>query len=91
MTLEIVPKPEGYELRERRAEKKGSGMEWKPLDALYSASQHMHGEYPPTVACAVVWYTRTTEGKLTLKWDIAYETERAHVALAADFLKEMTD
>lgn len=39
--LKLVPKPEGFELRNKRSDKSGSGKDWEPQDALYDVSQEI--------------------------------------------------
>jgi hypothetical protein len=51
--VKLVPKPEGYELRTRRADKQESCEAWEPRDALYEASQIMEGK--DIRACVVIW------------------------------------
>lgn len=41
MTLKSIPKPEGFDLRNRRSEKSGRGSDWLPADALYDAQQEI--------------------------------------------------
>jgi hypothetical protein len=51
--VKLVPKPEGYELRTRRADKQESCEAWEPRDALYEASNLMDGK--DVRACVVIW------------------------------------
>lgn len=57
--MKLVPKPEGYELRTRRADKQESCEKWEPRDALYEASHLMQGK--DVDACVVIW--READGK----------------------------
>ncbi len=65
--MKLVQKPEGYELRTRRAEKKESCEEWEPRDALYESQQMMEGK--EVRACVVIWQevepdgTKKTKGR----------------------------
>lgn len=49
--LKLVPKPEGFELRDKRSDKSGMGCDWAPQDALYAVSQEM---LKPDVNCDAV-------------------------------------
>lgn len=49
--LKLVPKPEGFELRDRRSDKSGMGKDWEPQDALFDASQEIA---KPDVDCDAV-------------------------------------
>lgn len=50
-TLKLVPKPEGFELRDRRSNKTGMGCDWEPQDALYDVSKEIA---KPDVDCDAV-------------------------------------
>lgn len=39
--LKLVPKPEGFELRDKRSDKSGQGCDWEVQDALYNVSQEI--------------------------------------------------
>lgn len=86
--LRAVPKPEGFELREKRAAAADDGSKWLPADALYDASEAMK-ESPPSTACIIAWYTRLPNGKLALKYRCYYEHDRQAVALAADLAADI--
>jgi hypothetical protein len=58
--VKLIPKPEGYDLRDKRSDKSQASRDWNPQDCLYSASQAMTDE---TVACVVIWANRNAEGK----------------------------
>jgi len=85
MTLRVLPKPEGYDLRVKRAEKKDSS-HWLPDDALYSASAHMK-DHPPAGACIVAWFERDAKtDSLRLQYRCYQEHDRQATALAADLV-----
>ena len=86
--MSLVAKPEGFDLRAARASR-GTASDWLPEDALYSASELMK-ESPATVAFLAVWYTRESDGKLSLKYRVYQEHERQGAALAADMLAWLT-
>lgn len=39
--MKLIPRPEGFELRDKRSDKTGAGKDWEAADALYSAHQQM--------------------------------------------------
>ena len=84
-----VPKPEGWDLRSRRSAKENDSTLWACGDVLYDAQETMKA-MPPTCAAAVLWYSRNPNGTLTLKFTCAQEHDRQIVALAADFLSEIS-
>ncbi len=62
--LKLVPKPEGFDLRTRRADKQESCEAWEPRDALYEASKEMEGK--EVTACVVIWRETTKDGTRTV-------------------------
>ena len=68
--LKLVPKPEGFELRDKRSSKSNNVDDWLPTDALYDAQYEMtHIEDPKmkVVSTAVIWFVETEEGALILR------------------------
>lgn len=59
--MKLVPKPEGFELRNKRSGKKESCEVWEPKDALYSASALMEGKN--VSACVVIWQEIDSDGR----------------------------
>lgn len=91
MTLKMVPKPEGYDMREKRATKAESGKQWLPDDALYQAFERINkGDAKPVGAIAIVWYEKLDNGSLCVKYSISNEYDRQAIALLADALADMT-
>jgi hypothetical protein len=88
MSLKLVDKPEGWDLRNLRAAKENDASKWECADVLFDAQEIMKTR-PPAVAAAVIWYSRNENGSITLKYTCAHEHDRQLVALAADFLSEM--
>lgn len=88
MSLKLVPKPDGYELREKRANKKENCELWLPEDALHSASKRMAAE-PPVLAAVVAWYCRDEKGCLRVRYDVWQEHDRQSIALCSDLLDTM--
>jgi len=86
--LKVVTKPDGWDLRYRRAQAENDAKKWECGDVLYDA-QEMMKTRQPAVAAAVIWYTRNENGSISLKFTCAQEHDRQIVALAADFLSEI--
>lgn len=83
MSLRAIPKPEGFELRDKRSEKTNDAAAWLPEDALYDAQQAMMGEMKPSTAMVVAWFYRDAEGKQRLTFRLYNQTNNDGVALAA--------
>lgn len=80
---EGIPKPEGNELRTRRADKSSSARDVIPMDALFDAYERIKDN--PKVRCLVVcWYETAEDGLPLLKWSAAADHPRGIVALIAD-------
>ena len=88
MALKVLPKPQGYDLRNIRAMRENNASIWLPEDAVFDASCAMKTE-PPAVACVVAWYTRLENGNLALKYRCFQEHDRQSIALAADLLGDL--
>jgi hypothetical protein len=65
MTMKLVPKPEGYELRDKRSTKAGDCELWEPRDALYCAHEEMVGKQIDCVN--VIWRERDGNGKTVIR------------------------
>jgi hypothetical protein len=63
MNLKLIPKPEGFELRDRRSSKQGDASVWRPTDALYDAQQAMVNAPEPVTAVVVVWREQGEDGR----------------------------
>jgi hypothetical protein len=50
--LKLVPRPEGFELRDRRSDKSGQANDWTPRDALFDASEAIGDD---AEAVTIVW------------------------------------
>ena len=81
--VRIVPKPEGFELRDRRSDKTNDATAWLPEDALYDAQQAMDGKMKPTTAMIVAWFYRDDEGIERLTFRLYNRSTNDGVALAA--------
>lgn len=60
--MHLVPKPEGFELRDKRSDKSGRGADWTAADCLYDSQQEMNTAPPEAVL--VLWYTKSQDGAL---------------------------
>ena len=58
--LKLVPKPEGFELRDKRSDKSGRGCDWLPADAVYDASHMM--SLGDCTAVVIVWMEKRPDG-----------------------------
>ncbi len=77
--LRLIPKPEGFELRDKRSSKHSSAAEWTPQDALYDASQGMNADVTDVVV--VLW--RGKDGELNYRKSGLHDTA---IALCAKFI-----
>jgi hypothetical protein len=83
----MIPEPEGFELREKRAERSGSARDVTPLDALFDAYERVKSN--PKVQCLFVcWYELSENGLPVLKWSSASDWSRGTAALLADAVFE---
>lgn len=53
--LRVVPKPEGFELREARSRKLQDGAKWEAMDVLHAASKQIADAGGKVTSCVVVW------------------------------------
>lgn len=58
--LRLVPKPEGFELRDKRSDKTNAADLWTPSDAVYAASLEIKGNVD---AVTVIWRELNNKGK----------------------------
>jgi hypothetical protein len=86
--LKVLPKPEGHDLRNARAEKSESARDWLPEDALYEASKQI-AEKGAMGAVVVAWYERSTDGLPVVKYCLSQSEPRQGIALMADTQFEM--
>jgi hypothetical protein len=88
--LKAVPKPEGHDIAQHRADKAGDASKWLPENALYSAWEEMR-ENAPTKAMCVAWYIPgSTDGALRLRMRLFCETTNDGTALGADVFHRLT-
>ena len=88
MALKAVPKPDGHELRLKRACRNEDASKWLPEDALYDAYEGLKTT-SAEAAMIVAWYTRLPDGNLSIKYRCYSEHDRQHVALASDLLASL--
>jgi hypothetical protein len=86
--MKLIPKPEGHDLRNARAEKSESARDWLPDDALFAAQEHMK-KHPVHGAMIVAWYTLSENGLPYVKYCLSNKECRMGTALVADTLFEM--
>lgn len=60
-----IPKPEGYDLRNKRSERSQNAKDWLPEDALYKASIDMKIAQPAD-AMMIAWFYYNEDGVLTI-------------------------
>lgn len=77
--MRMVEKPEGYDLRDKRAEKSGQGVDWNPQDALYDASQRI--QKMDVEALIVVWRERLPNGETGTRFDFSGNRDAAATLL----------
>jgi hypothetical protein len=82
--LRLVPKPEGFELRNKRSDKTGRGCDWEPQDALYDVSQEIAKPDVDCDAVLVIFRKRLDNGSvLTCTRFSGQPDAQAYLLLAA--------
>lgn len=66
MDRRLVDKPEGFDLREKRAGKAKDGSLWTPEDALFDAAEQIKGKAVKQLL--VCWVVEEEGGKLTFSY-----------------------
>lgn len=74
--LRLVPKPEGFELRDKRSEKDKNPARWTPADAIYDASQRM--QLYEATQLVVYWWEKREDGRERLNWANATLSHAEH-------------
>lgn len=82
--LKLVPKPEGYELRDRRSDKSTKACDWSVQDALYSVSQEVSTTEP--VAILIQWYVKSQDGALIYRSRYAGDASQSRLNLLLEGL-----
>ena len=75
----IVPKPEGYELREKRGAKAGNASTWTPADAVYFASKDIQNAQVSELV--VYWWAKGPDGEEYLHFSNATSSKAEHAFL----------
>lgn len=65
--MKVVPKPEGFDLRSRRADKEGDSSKWEPMDVLYEAHREMTNTAVPIDCAMVIWREQCGDGKTRIR------------------------
>lgn len=87
--LKVIPKPEGYDMAVRRADKTTNALNWGIADALYSAYEDMQKK-PAVKAIVIGWYEEDENGEITLRNRIAGDTNNDMTALAVELFHRVT-
>lgn len=58
--MKLVPKPEGFELRDKRSEKKSDAALWVPQDAMFDASKEQAAQ--DVEALFICWREKMPDG-----------------------------
>lgn len=74
-----VEKPEGYDLREKRADKASDAKKWTPPDALYSSAERIKGK--EITQLVAYWWERQEDGSERLRWSNATTSNAEHALL----------
>lgn len=78
--MKTVPKPQGFDLRDKRAMKSSDPTDWTPADAVYSASQRIQGK--EVTDLVVYWWERDPDtGESYLRWANATSSKAEHCYL----------
>lgn len=85
--MKVLPRPEGFDLRFRRANQAKDATLWLPEDALYAASNDMKD---PKIAVCVAWYEKCDNDNHAIKYRLWQEYPRASVALATDMMVDLS-
>lgn len=60
--LKLVPKPEGFELRDKRSDKSNLGKDWGVQDALYDVSREVAKHDSNCDAVLIIFRKRSASG-----------------------------
>lgn len=85
----MVPKPEGFDLRNSRANKAHDGSKWLPEDALYDAYDAM-AKASVTTAMIVAWWEKAEDGTVHLNYRSYSEHPQQNIALVSVLLGYLT-
>ncbi len=85
--MKLVSRPEGFDLRERRAKKQGDAKQWTPADALYDASER--SAKMDVTQLAVYWWERLGDGTEELRWSHSTQSSAEHAYLLQKALNDL--
>lgn len=85
--MHLVPKPEGFDIRDKRAEKSGKADEWTPQDAVYEASQRI--ENATQLVC--LWWEKQPDGREILMYSQSTKSRAEHAYLLHKALNDVLD
>lgn len=74
-----VEKPEGYDLREKRADKEADARKWTARDAVYSTSQRMANQ--DVTEFVAYWWERLPDGSEVMHFSNATSSTAEHALL----------
>lgn len=74
-----VDKPEGYDLREKRADKANDAGVWTAQDAVYSTAQRIKDQNVSQLV--VYWWERKPDGSEVMHWTNATTNIAEHALL----------
>lgn len=78
-----IPKPDGFDLRNRRAEKAADGSQWTAGDALYDARHRQKSSPNEVKELVVYWVEKKSDGTRILRYASACKDYNEHLALLA--------
>lgn len=72
-------KPDGYDLREKRADKANDAKQWTPQDAIYSTAERISDQ--DVSQLVVYWWERKPDGSEVMHWTNATSSLAEHALL----------
>jgi len=77
--MTAVEKPEGYDFREKRADKENKAALWTAQDAIYNTAERIKSE--SVTQLVVYWWARNAEGDEVMHWTNATTSLAEHALL----------
>lgn len=77
--MKVVPKPEGFDLRNRRSDRTNKAYDWLAQDVLYDASTLIP---PEAKTCIVIWQEENDDGATETRYRVAGHGNDVLAALA---------
>jgi hypothetical protein len=75
MALRVIPKPDGFGLRDRRSSKSSDASKWTADDALYDAHSQIAADGLPIAAMFVCWTVVNPDGSKREKFRAAGDAD----------------